>query len=65
MTDDIPEDVAQYARENGLQFDTQALRSPIVQQVLRLRMQHPEWKRRGEQLTREERQRRDWLHWQE
>lgn len=57
---DIPGNVKHYVNDHGLQFDLVDLRSPVVQRMLRLRTQHPEWKR--DQIQR--RQERDWLHWQ-
>jgi hypothetical protein len=51
MTSDVPEDIRQYATDNGLQFDLIDLRSPVVQRMLRLRMQHPEWKAEKAQPT--------------
>ncbi len=54
---EIPEDIAQYAKEHGITFD---LWSPVVHNMLRLRMQHPEWKRK----TRPD-DPMYWRHWQE
>jgi hypothetical protein len=44
-----------YARSNHIQMN---LWSRLVQHVLQLRMQHPEWK-----ATPSQAESRDWLHW--
>jgi aryl-alcohol dehydrogenase-like predicted oxidoreductase len=54
---EIPEDIAQYAKEHGIRFD---LWSPVVHKMLRLRMQMG-W---GNEKTRPD-DSMYWRHWQE
>jgi hypothetical protein len=57
---EIPDDIAAYLAEHpGMKLNPA---SPVTQRVLRLRMlsRNPE----AEVLTEEQRQQRDWLHWQ-